>query len=180
MKIINIHTRVINQPIHQLEELFATLATKHDMMIATEKWPPMRLDKGLEVGSRGGHGPIRYYITRFNANKFVRFQFDMKGFEGFHQFEIIELGPEKSKLIHTIDMSTDGLGTIKWVVAIRWLHDAFIEDAFDKVESQFTLNKKTTNWNLWVIFLRKIMSRQKYLRPRKLNEQPSSNYLRPR
>ena len=54
-------------------------------------------------------------------------------------------------------MTTEGLSTLKWTLAIRWLHDAYIEDAFDKVENYFTEKKKSSKWSLWVKTLRKIM-----------------------
>lgn len=39
-------------------------------------------------------------------------------------------------------MTTTGSASLKWAIAIRWLHDAYIEDAFDKVENQFIKDKK--------------------------------------
>jgi hypothetical protein len=63
MKVINIHKREIQQPKIEIARLFNTLATDHDMMLATEKWSPMKLDKGLQVGSKGGHGPMKYFVT---------------------------------------------------------------------------------------------------------------------
>lgn len=41
------------------------------------------------------------------------------------------------------------------------LHNALIEDAFDKIENNFTLSKKSTEWNFWVKIFRKIMSRKR-------------------
>jgi hypothetical protein len=161
VKVINIHKREISQPKSELANLFKTLATDNDMMIATDKWPPMKLDKGLQVGSKGGHGPIKYFVTDCRPGTSITFQFDLKGFDGFHKFEIAETGANKTQLIHIIDMTTSGLATLKWVLAIRWLHDAYIEDAFDKVENHFTNNKKRSEWTLWVKFLRKIMKPKK-------------------
>lgn len=60
MKVINIHKREIRQPKSELTKLFNTLATDNDVILATDKWSPMKLDNGLQVGSRGGHGPIKY------------------------------------------------------------------------------------------------------------------------
>ncbi|MFM6672720.1 MAG: hypothetical protein ACKPJO_21715, partial [Dolichospermum sp.] len=80
MKVINIHKRVIDEPISKIGELLNTLSTENDMMLATDKWPPMKLDKGLQIGSKGGHGPIKYFITEYNPQKSVTFQFDLTGF----------------------------------------------------------------------------------------------------
>ena len=157
MKVLNIHSRHISQPKIEVAKLFKTLATENDLMLATDKWSPMKLDKGMQVGSKGGHGPIRYFITEYLQDNSVTFQFDFTGFNGFHKFELFETGQNKTQLKHTIDMTTTGSATLKWAMAIRWLHDAYIEDAFDKVENYFTIDNKSTEWNLWVRVLRKIM-----------------------
>lgn len=157
MKVINVHKRAIQQPAAVIGALLDTLATKEDRMLATDKWPRMRLDKGLAIGSKGGHGPIRYTVVDYTPEKSVTFQFDMQGFDGFHRFDIRAMGNNESELLHTIDMHTSGIATLKWVIGIRWLHDALIEDAFDKVENQFIAQPKTTPWNLWVKFMRAVM-----------------------
>lgn len=56
MRVLNIHTRTINQPKDKMAELFKTLASKNDKILATDKWPPMILDNGLQVGSKGPLG----------------------------------------------------------------------------------------------------------------------------
>jgi hypothetical protein len=160
MKILNIHHRLIQQPKFEIAKLFGTLSSDNDLMLATNKWPRMRLDKGLVVGSKGGHGPIRYFVKEYQEGEFIKFQFDMPGFDGFHQFEIKEVENNQTNLTHIIDLTTSGMATIKWVFAIRWLHDAFIEDAFDRVENHFLKEKKHTKWNLWVVILRNIMKRK--------------------
>ncbi len=67
MKVINIHKRIINQPKAKIAELLKTLSSKNDMLLATDRWSPMILDNGLHVGSKGGHGPIKYTVKRFGA-----------------------------------------------------------------------------------------------------------------
>lgn len=157
MKVINVHKRVIQQPKLAIVKLFTTLATDDDMMLATDKWSPMKLDKGLQVGSKGGHGPIKYIVTDYAPEQSVTFRFAMTGFTGFHRFDVKETEANKTELTHTIDMTTTGLATLKWALAIRWLHNAYIEDAFDNVENYFTGNKKSSEWSWWVKILRKVM-----------------------
>lgn len=161
MKVINIHKRQINQPKDELAKLLKTLATDNDMMLATDKWSPMKLDSGLQVGSKGGHGPIKYFVTDYQPDNSITFQFDLKGFDGFHKFEFLETEPNITQLTHIIDLTTSGTATLKWALAIRWLHDAYIEDAFDKVENHFTKVKKSSDWSWWVKTLRTIMKPRK-------------------
>jgi hypothetical protein len=158
VKVLNIHKRVINQPKDKIAELLKTLATKNDMILSTDKWPPMKLSDGLKEGSRGGHGPIRYTVQKFVPNELVQFEFTRpKGFIGTHQFEIAELENGITEIKHTIEMKIYGMAIITWPLAIRWLHDAFIEDAFDKTENHFLEKKKKTEWNLWVKILRAVL-----------------------
>ena len=161
MKVINIHKRTLRQPVKEIAKIFNTLATENDKMLATNKWPPMKLDKGLQIGSKGGHGPIKYSVTEYEPEKSITFKFDLPGFNGFHRFNLTELASNETELLHIIDMTTTGSATLKWALAIRWLHDAFIEDAFDKVENHFRNDKINTPWSLWVSVLRKVMNRKR-------------------
>ena len=161
MKVLNIHKREINQPKYEVAKLFKTLATENDLMLETNKCSPMKLDKGLQVGSKGGHGPKKYFVTDYNEDNSITFQFDLAGFNGFHKFELRELETNKTELSHIIDMTTTGSATLKWALAIRWLHDAYTEDAFDKVDNYFSANKKSSKWSWWVRILRKVMKPKK-------------------
>lgn len=157
MKVLNIHKRMISQPPSVMAELLQTLASRHDRMLATDKWPGMRLDKGLQPGSKGGHGPIRYHVIDYHADASITFRFDMPGFDGTHRFQFEPADAGATELTHIIDMETSGMATLKWALAIRWLHDAYIEDAFDKVENQFTDKPRTSKWTIWVKVLRFIL-----------------------
>tara|TARA_R110002126_G_scaffold184685_2_gene333126 strand:- start:6 stop:173 length:168 start_codon:yes stop_codon:yes gene_type:complete len=54
-------------------------------------------------------------------------------------------------------MKTEGLSTLKWLIIIRWLHDALIENAFDTIENNFQEVDKFTKWNTWVRIWRYIL-----------------------
>ena len=154
----NIHERIVDQPKSKILELFSTLATSNDAIWPMEKWPAMRFKNGLAPGSVGGHGPIRYEVQQYDPLGMAQFKFlKPQGFEGIHRLEIIDTGHQQTQLVHTIEMRTQGLGMLAWFFAIRSLHDALIEDAFDKVENRFTPNKKRTNWSLWVRVLRWVL-----------------------
>ena len=155
MKITNIHKRVISQSQEKLGALLLTLATKEDKIWPTQHWPSMKLDRGLEQGSKGGHGPIGYVVQKYIPNQLIQFQFlNPKNFVGIHKFEIKALTVDQSQIIHTIDMEAKGTGMFTWLVGIRWLYDALIEDAFDQIENQFSTQQKKTKWNWWVKTLR--------------------------
>jgi len=158
MKVLNIHKRIINQPKEKVSELLGTLSTKNDKIWPYEKWPAMKFQKGLVEGANGGHGPIRYSLEKYEPRKFIQFAFSKPmGFNGIHKFEILELENGKTELKHTIDMDVVGKGLLVWIIAIRPLHNALLEDALDKVENQYLKEKRKTEWTIWVKILRKIL-----------------------
>ena len=162
MKIINIHKRVVDRPKEKIGELLDTLSSKNDRIWPAGKWPPMRLKAGLQEGSAGGHGPIRYNVQKYQPGELIQFEFtNPKGFQGIHRFEITALTDRQTELKHIIDMNASGTDLLSWSVAIRWLHDALIEDAFDKVENYFSEEKKKTEWSFWVKLLRKVLGPKK-------------------
>tara|TARA_B100001059_G_C17615062_1_gene466584 strand:+ start:151 stop:642 length:492 start_codon:yes stop_codon:yes gene_type:complete len=161
MRVLNIHKRIINQPLHKLEKLLKTLATENDMVWPREQWPAMKFKQGLKVGAKGGHGPIRYFVEKNKPNEIFQFRFlKPHGFNGIHKFEMNELTNEKTEIKHTVDMDTVGKGTLIWFLAIRSLHIALIEDVFDKLENNFSETNKSTAWSFWVKFIRKQIAKR--------------------
>ena len=163
LKVLNIHKREIDMPKIKLEEILKTLSTDNDLIWPTEKWPAMKFDSTIKVGARGGHGPIRYSVEKYKPSEIIQFRF-LKPNIGIHKFEINEITTEKTEIKHTINMTTAGKGTLIWLFAIRPLHNALIQDAFDKVENNFAKTKKVSKWNFWVKFLRKQNIKRKCLK----------------
>lgn len=164
MKVINTHTRVIAKDITFVAPLLKTLATKNDKIWPAEHWPAMRFKEGLQIGAQGGHGPIKYTVTKLEPNKIIEFTFNRPpGFDGVHWIEIKPTGDDVTQIKHCIDIDTSGLATLKWIFLIRPLHDALIEDAFDKIENQFSSEQNTTPWNTYVKFLRWMATKIKIL-----------------
>lgn len=164
MKVVNIHKRHILQPKKKVSELFKTLATKNDLVWPCENWPAIRFKDGLNVGNHGGHGRVRYTIVEFEEGEFIKFRFtEPKGFKGTHELKISKLSESKTEISHEIRMKTSLKASLLWVFVIRWLHDALIEEAFDKVENYFNQHKKKAMYNFWVKWLR-MYYKQKALR----------------
>ena len=158
MHIVNIHKRNYKVPKDQFMALFSTLASKEDKIWPKEKWPSMKLDNGLNEGSKGGHGPIRYFVRAHIPGEKLVFQFTKPiGFDGVHKFDIEELEKDQIKVIHTIDMKTDLIGSFLWYIGIKWLHDALIEDGLDKIHNVITGQNESTPWNIWVHILRAVL-----------------------
>ena len=162
MKVVNIHKRIIQQPKDSISKILNSLSTDNDQLWPKEKWPPMIFKKGLIEGAIGGHRPIKYSISKYKLGSLIKFNFlKPEGFAGIHKFEITEIEEDTTELKHTIDMTVSGKGIFIWYFAIKWLHNALLEDCMDKAENNFLTEKKKTKWNLWVLLLRKILRKKK-------------------
>lgn len=163
MRVINIHKRIINAPQKKVAQLFKTLTTSEDLVWPYENWPAIKFKDGLKVGSKGGHGRIRYTIVEFKEGEHIKFQFSKpEGFNGTHALKVEAIDETTTEISHIISANTSFKATFFWIFVIRWLHDALIEEAFDKVENYFTETKKKTRYNLWVRFLREAYKRKSF------------------
>lgn len=162
MQVVNIHRRKINQSKESIIQLFKTLSTKNDAIWPFEKWPAMRFQDGLKIGAKGGHGRIRYTIID-HTDDFIKFQFSKpEGFTGTHHLEIKSIQNDLTEITHEIKMFTSGKATFLWITTVRWLHDALLEDAFDKLENHFLTKKKETKYTIWVTLLRTLYKRKSF------------------
>ncbi|GAA4430685.1 hypothetical protein GCM10023148_35530 [Actinokineospora soli] len=145
--VVNVHTRTVAAGVG---ELIGTLAGEDDKVWPGDTWPPMRLDRPLGVGAAGGHGPIGYVVEEYEPGRRVRFRFTApRGFLGHHEFEA-----EGAELRHRIVMRTRGLARLTWPLAIRHLHDALVEDAFDRACAAMGVEVERARWSWWVRLLR--------------------------
>lgn len=154
MLVRNIHTREYAADTETIWAQLQKLSAKDDPIWPFETWPRMVMRPGLAKGASGGHGPIRYTIEKITDGKEIKFRFTApKGFNGFHLFRL-EGDGNTCTLIHEIIMKTSGSAAFTWPLAIRYLHDALIEDAFTKLERTLNLPQKAIKWSLWVRLLR--------------------------
>lgn len=162
--ILNLHERNIPVLPERAAQILESLATSTDMLWPCEKWPPMILDNGLTPGSSGGHSKIRYSVSEHVPGKRVEFRFapmpSLPEFHGHHYFEVVQRDAD-TVFRHTIDVSTDFRTWVYWKIFIEHVHDAVIEDAFDKVERVAGVPRPHhSRWSLHVRFLRWLRTRQ--------------------
>ncbi len=97
----------------------------------------MRLDSGLEAGSKGGHGPVRYRVVRHTPAREVAFAFTPEfPLEGEHRFDVRPGAGGGTILRHSLEGRPGGWMRIGWPLFFRWLHDALVEDALDRAEAE--------------------------------------------
>lgn len=101
---------------------------------------------------------MRYHLTEYDPGRRVVFQFAADGLtgglDGRHFFEVVTRR-DHTILRHVVDAECNLEMWAKWRFLIEPMHDALIEDAFDKAETK--LSGRAVNrsrWSLWVRILR--------------------------
>ncbi len=113
-------------------------------------WPKLRLDRPLGIGADGGHGFVRYRCTGYEPGKRLEFTFSPGlGLIGTHVFEAVPGGVR-----HTLRGRPIGWMRLWWPLAVRWLHDALIEDLFDNISVSAGQRIEPARWSGWVRLLR--------------------------
>ena len=160
MRITNIHGRTYPVPPEAVGRLLDSLASRDDRLWPHRLWPRMHFDKPLSVSANGGHGPIRYVVEAYQPGERVRFRFTgPKGFDGFHGYEVFDLGEGRAELRETLKMHTHGLAVISWPLLYAPLHDALIEDSLSFAQLHLGLEPDIRPWSTWVRLLRWLISR---------------------
>ena len=164
--VANVHVRDLYASLSQVGTLLDSLSSKDDKLWPYDRWSPMKFDRPLGIGAAGGHGMVRYIVEEYRPGHFVSFRFTApRGFIGTHAFDLREVSPGVVRIRHVIRMKLKGAARISWPLVIRWLHDALIEDAFDKTEAYISSQPvKQRTWSLWVRLLRHIFKRRRMRR----------------
>jgi hypothetical protein len=132
----NVHERRVPFAIGEVARLVDSLSSAEDRLWPRDAWPPMILDRGLVVGSKGGHGMIRYSVDAYEPGRSVTFRFaDGLGIVGTHSFTATDDGAGGTVLRHEIHGQTEGSMRLLWPFVIRWMHDTVVEDALDTAEA---------------------------------------------
>jgi len=117
----------------------------------------MRLNRPLQVGATGGHGPIRYEVEAYEPGRLVRFRLHAPpGFDGFHAFEVVATGADETTLRHVLQMTARGSALLTWPIVFRPLHDALVEDCLDRAARAIGEQPASRPWSLWVRFVRRL------------------------
>jgi hypothetical protein len=132
VQIDNVHEQVLPTAGPLAEALIDGLAGTDDRLWPHDRWPAMHLDGGLRVGSEGGHGPIRYRVLEHQPGRLVRFAFTApEGLIGEHGYQL-DSSEGKPVLRHVLRGRTVGRMRWQWPLLFEPLHDALIEDSFDR------------------------------------------------
>ncbi|MFE0738670.1 SRPBCC family protein [Streptomyces sp. NPDC058855] len=162
MGVYNVHERLLAAKADEVGALIDTLAGgEDDRLWPGRHWSPMEFDRPLGPGAAGGHGPVRYTVAGYVPGQWIRFEFTgPSGFHGFHELAVLPAGPDRTRLHHTLTMSPRGWARITWPLVFRPMHDACMEDAFDRAELACTGSvSRPARWSSYVRFLHALASR---------------------
>lgn len=156
MGVYNVHERVLPVAGAEAGLLLDGLSGGDDGLWPRRDWPPMLFDGPLAAGAAGGHGPVRYTVAAYVPGRWVRFTFSgPRGFDGFHEYTVHPLGPDRTLLRHTLAMRARGPARLTWPLAFRHLHDALLEDSLDGAERACTGDvARPVRWSRYVRLLR--------------------------
>lgn len=154
------HERVLEASEQEVGGLIDGLAGPDDRLWP-RGWPPMRLDRPLAAGARGGHGPIRYTVSEHIPGRRVVFAFTApRGLDGEHRFEALWAGLGLTCLRHTVTGSATGLMRLGWPLILRPLHDALLDDCLDGAERALCGQQlRSPMWSARVRLLRALLRR---------------------
>ncbi len=155
MQVHNLHERFVPAPPEAVGALLDTLGGAEDAVWPRDHWWPMELDRPLGEGAAGGHSDIRYDVRTYEPGRRVVFRFDPAcGLDGTHTFDVL---PRPGGVLLRHDLTARALGGTRllWPLAIRSIHDAVVEDAFDRVHERFVPGRQRTPWSPYVRLLRR-------------------------
>ncbi|TYP87984.1 DUF2867 domain-containing protein [Blastococcus xanthinilyticus] len=156
MHLHNVHERFVPAAPEAVGAALDTLGGADDAIWPRDHWWPMELDRPLSEGAVGGHSDIRYAVQTYEPGRRVVFRFDPAcGIEGTHTFDV-QPRPGGALLRHDLTGRTVGTTRLLWPLAIRAVHDAVVEDAFDRVHERFVPGRQRTPWSPYVRLLRRM------------------------
>ncbi|GAA4694793.1 hypothetical protein GCM10023215_35570 [Pseudonocardia yuanmonensis] len=130
----NVHEREFPAPAEQVWELVAALGGPGDRLWPAA-WLPVAFDRPLGPGASGGHGGLRYAVSRYEPGRLVEFTAAPgRSLDGTHAFVVEPRGRDRCVLRHELLLRTTGAMRVLWPLAVRPLHDAVLEDLLDTAE----------------------------------------------
>lgn len=157
--VLNVHERVLPVPVDEAGSLLDRLGGENDPLWPAPAWGSMRLDGPLGVGAAAEHGssrsPIRYRVTAHRSERLVEFTFAPgMGIDGTHTFLVEPVDDLQCVLRHELRARLSGRMLLGWPLAVRWMHDAVLEDLLDRAEIALGVGPaRPARWSPWVRLL---------------------------
>jgi hypothetical protein len=153
MPITSTHARTLSAEPAVVGALLDTLASEHDELWPTDRWPttPIAFDRPLGVGADGGHGMIRYRVTAYEPGRRLRCTFAPgSGIDGMHELRVEPAADGRTVLTH--DLVVEPAWWMRPVAPLLLrAHDALIEDLLDRAQRATEGHVERPNrWPRWL------------------------------
>ncbi len=140
MHLLTVHARELPVPADRAGALLDLLGGPGDRLWPNGTWPAsaLRLEQPLRVGSRGGHGAIRYHVGEYEPGRRVVFVLEPDtGLTGTHEIRVDVLGPGRCRLVQTTACRL-AARLVPIAPVLRRQHDALLRDVLDRAEREVT------------------------------------------
>lgn len=161
-RVVNVHERHLAAGADEVGALLDTWGSPGDRLWRSALAEPTAFQRGLEIGSRGGHGPVRYRVVGHVPGRSVRVELEPGvGLRGHHGFEVRPLQDGRCLLRHELVATPYGTARLAWPLLIRPIHDGVVEDVFDHVERTLTgtAHRPMPTGRLTVLAARRLLTR---------------------
>jgi hypothetical protein len=157
--VVNVHRLRLTAPQDAVGALIDSLGSADDALWPHDRWPPMRFDRPLGAGARGGHGPIGYVVEWYEPGRAIWLRFTSpRGFHGGHGFFAHDL--EGGTLLeHRLEMRVSGFARLSWPLLYRPLHGALMEDGLWRASLRLGDARDRPRRSRWVRLLRRLTAR---------------------
>lgn len=135
----NVHERTMPGDLRAAGALLDRVGGPDDVLWPSAQWPPMVLDAPVAIGAAGGHGAVRYHVEAYEPGRRIVFRFHPDlGLPGTHTLEVLPAGEGQVRMRHVIEARPVGSMRLLWPLAVRWAHDAVLEDLLDNAERELS------------------------------------------
>jgi len=145
--LVNVHERRLDATADRVGAFIDSLGSDDDELWPADPWPPLTVEGPLAVGTQAGHGPVRYVVDAYEPGESIRFAFtEPAGFDGWHRFDLVAEGDERPWIRHVVSLRLSGSARLTWPLLDRYIHDALVEDAFDRAERSVGSTPSPGRW----------------------------------
>jgi hypothetical protein len=133
--VYNVHRRRLQADADTVGALLDGVGARGDRLWPVQNSIPIRIDRPLQIGARGHHGPASYRVVGYQPQRWLRMEFSHpRCIRGFHEFSVEPHRDSDVSLQHLLAVRLTPLGWLVYPLGLKSLHDQVIEMLLDRAE----------------------------------------------